>query len=83
MTIEEDECFGDEFFSGLVTFIEETRKNVEAQDKVIELKNLLSSRGIVTHQTNIYSEQVKSQFPIFTGSSSISCVWIWTNKVTK
>ena len=74
MTIEEDECFGDEFFSGLVTFIEETRKNVEAQDKVIELKNLLSSRGIFTHQTNIDTEQVKSQLPIFTGSSSISNV---------
>ena len=74
MTIEEDECFGDEFFSGLMTFIEETRKNTEAQDKVIELKNLLSSRGIVTHQTNIDTEQVKSQLPIFTGSSSISFV---------
>ena len=31
MTIEEDKCFGDEFFKGLVTFIEETRKNVEAK----------------------------------------------------
>ena len=34
MTIEEDACFGDEFFSNLVTFIEETRKNAEAQEKV-------------------------------------------------
>ena len=54
MTVEEDECFGDEFFSGLVTFIEATRKNVEAQDKVIELKNLLSSRGIVSYPSNEY-----------------------------
>ena len=38
------------------------------------MKNLLSSRGIVTHQTNIDTEQVKSQLPIFTGSSSISIV---------
>ena len=41
---------------------------------MIKLKNLLSSRGIFTHQTNIDTEQVKSQLPIFTGSSSISNV---------
>ena len=40
MTIEEDECFGNEFFSNLVAFIEETRKNAEAQGKVEKLKNL-------------------------------------------
>ena len=74
MTIEEDECFGDKFFGSLETFIEVTRKNVEAQDKVVKLKNLLSSRGIVTHQTNIDAEQVKSQLPIFNGTSSISIV---------
>ena len=71
MTVEEDECFGDKFFSGLVTFIEETRKNVEAQNKVTKMKNLLSSRGIVTHQTNIDTEQVKMQLPIFTGMQVI------------
>ena len=38
------------------------------------MKNLLSSRGIVTHQTNIDAEQVKSQLPIFNGTSSISIV---------
>ena len=47
MTIEEDECFGDEFFSNLVSFIEKTRKNTEAQGKVEKLRNLLSTRGIV------------------------------------
>ena len=36
------------------------------------MKNLLSSRGIVTHQTNIDAEQVKSQLPIFNGTSSLS-----------
>ena len=72
MTVEEDECFGDEFFSNLVAFIQETRKNTDAQDKVESLRNLLSTRGIVTHQTNIDTEQVKSQLPIFTGSSSLS-----------
>ena len=74
MTIEEDECFGDKFFGSLETFIEVTRKNVEAQDKVVLLKNLLSSRGIVTHQTNIDAEQVKSQLPLFNGTSSLSIV---------
>ena len=29
-------------------------------------------RGIVTHQTNISSDQVKNQLPIFTGESSLS-----------
>ena len=47
MTIEEDECFGDKFFGSLEIFIEVTRKNVEAQDKVVKLKNLLSSSQIL------------------------------------
>ena len=55
-----------------MSFIEKTTKNTEAQGKVEKLKNLLSTRGIVTHQTNIDTEQVKSQVPIFTGSSLLS-----------
>ena len=39
---------------------------------VEKLKNPLSSKGVVTHQTNIDTELVKSQLPIFTGSSSLS-----------
>ena len=74
MTVVVDECFGDKFFSNLVTFIEDTRKNEEARTKVTDMKNLLSSRGIVTHQTNIDTDQVKTQLPIFTGSSSISII---------
>ena len=53
MTIEEDECFGDEFFSNLVVFIEETRKNTDTQGKVENLKNLLSTRGI-SYPSNKY-----------------------------
>ena len=60
MTVVVDDCFGDEFFSSLVTFIENTRKNEEARTKVTNMKNLLSSRGIVTHQTNIDTDQVKT-----------------------
>ena len=74
MTVVVDECFGDEFFSSLVTFIEDTRKNEEARTKVTDMKNLLSSRGIVTHQTNIDTDQVKTQLPIFTGRASISII---------
>ena len=36
------------------------------------MKTRLSDRGIITHQTNISSDQVKGQLPIFTGESSLS-----------
>ena len=72
MTIEEDQCFGDDFLSNLMAFSQEMRKNTDAQKKAEGLKNLLTTRGIVTHQTNIDTEQVKSQLPIFTGNSSSS-----------
>ena len=74
LTVVVDECFGDEFFSSLVTFIEDTRKNEEARTKVTDMKNRLSSRGIVTHQTNINTDQVKTQLPMFSGSTSISII---------
>ena len=46
------------------------------------MKNRLSSRGIVTHQTNISTDQVKTQLPVFSGSTSISiidAIDTWTN----
>ena len=67
LTVVADECFGDEFFSSIVAFIEKTRKNEKARDKVLDMKNRLSNRGIVTHQTNISTDQVKSQLPVFYG----------------
>ena len=82
LTVVVDDCFGDEFFSSIVTFIEETRKNEEARNKVLDMKNRLSSRGIVTHQTNISTDQVKTQLPVFSGSTSISiidAIDTWTN----
>ena len=77
-----DECFGDEFFGSISAFVEETRKNEKARDKVLYMKNRLSNRGIVTHQTNISTDQVKSQLPIFTGGSSLLILDAsdtWTN----
>ena len=81
MTIEDDECFGEDFLSSLMAFSQEMAKKNDAQEKVESLKNLLTTRGIVTHQTNIDTDQVKSQLPIFTGDSSLSIVNvidIWT-----
>ena len=72
LTVIADECFGDEFFGSISAFVEETRKNEKARNKVSDMKSRLSSRGIVTHQTNISSDQVKSQLPIFNGESSLS-----------
>ena len=36
------------------------------------MKTRLSDRGVVTQQTSVNSDQVKSQLPIFTGDSSLS-----------
>ena len=56
LTVIADECFGDEFFSSISAFVEKTRKNEKARDKVLDMKSRLSSRGIVTHQTNVSSD---------------------------
>ena len=82
LTVIADECFGDEFFGSISAFVEVTKKNEKARNKVQEMKNRLSNRGIITHQTNISSDQVKSQLPIFTGESSLSILDAsdtWTN----
>ena len=74
MTIEDDECFGEDFLSSLMEFSQEMAKKNNAQEKVESLKTLLTNRGIVMHPTNIDSDQVKSQLPIFTWTSSLSIV---------
>ena len=43
----------------------------KSQDRVESLKTLSADRGIVRHPTNINPDQVKSQLPIFTGTSSL------------
>ena len=71
-TVIPDECFGDEFYDNISAFVEKMKKNEKARDKVQEMKTRLSNRGVVTQQTNLNSDQVKSQLPIFTGESSLS-----------
>ena len=53
LTVIADECFGDEFFSSISAFVEETRKNEKARDKVLDMRSRLLRREIVTRQTNI------------------------------
>ena len=72
LTVIADESFGDEFFGSISAFVEETRLNEKARNKVSDMKSRLTNRGVVTHQTNISSDQVKSQLPIFNGESSLS-----------
>ena len=67
-----DESFGYEFYDYIFEFLDEAKENNKARDKVEEMRNRLSTRGVVTHQTNISSDQVKSQLPTFSGESSFS-----------
>ena len=72
LTVISDECFGDDFYDNISTFIKTTKKNDKARDRVQKMKTRLSDRGVVTQQTSVNSDQVKSQLPIFTGDSSLS-----------
>ena len=72
LTVIPDECFGDEFYDNISAFIEKMKKNEKARDKVQEMKTRLSNRGVVTQQTNLNSDQVENQLPIFNGESSLS-----------
>ena len=71
MTLEHDDCFGEDFLSSLIDFSIETAGKNDAQEKVESLKTLSADRGIAMHPTNINPDQVKSQLPIFTGTSSL------------
>ena len=55
-------------------FIETAKKNNKARNKVEQMKTRLTARGVVTQQTNVNLDQVKSQLPIFTGDSSLSII---------
>ena len=72
MTIEHDDCFGEDFFSSLMEFSLEMARNNNAQEKVESLKTLSVERGIIMRQTNISPEQIKPLLPIFNGASSLS-----------
>ena len=55
LTVIPDECFDDEFYGSITAFIETTKKNEKARNKVQEMKTRLSDRGVVTQQTNVKS----------------------------
>ena len=66
ISIEDDDCFGEDFLSNLMDFSRDTAGNNNAQDKIESLEALTAERGIVMHKTNISPEQVKAQLPVFT-----------------
>ena len=72
--IEDNDCFGEDFLNNLMDLSRATAGNNNAQDKVESLKTLSADRGILMHPTNINQDQVKSQLPIFTGTSSLSVI---------
>merc|ERR1712198_774523 len=61
-----------EFYDLILDFVDKVKVNDEARKKAEEMKELLSSRGIVTQQTNVSSDYLKTQLPTFDGESSIS-----------
>merc|ERR1711873_318663 len=67
-----DQSISFEFYDFISDFVEEARNNEKARDRATEMKERLSSRGIVTQQTNISADHLKSQLPTFNGESSLS-----------
>ena len=65
-------CFNDRFYDNIALYLEKARKNTKAKDKVEKMKTQLSERGIVTQNTSVNSDHIKTQLPIFTGDSSLS-----------
>merc|ERR1712198_447048 len=61
-----------EFYDFILDFVDKVKLNDSARKKAEEMKELLSSRGIVTQQTNVSSDYLKTQLPTFDGESSIS-----------
>merc|ERR1712102_53956 len=57
---------------GILDFVDKVKLNDEARKKAEEMKTLLSTKGIVTQQTNVSSDHLKTQLPVFDGESSLS-----------
>ena len=53
-----------EFYDFILDFVDKVRLNDEAREKANKMKKLLSSKGIVTQQTNVSSDYLKNQLPI-------------------
>ena len=69
-SIEDNNCFGEDFLNNLMDFSRATAGNNNAQDKVESLKALSAERGIVMHQTKgcckkKISSLHKSHFSLF------------------
>ena len=61
-----------EFYDFILDFVDKVKSNDSARKKAEEMKELLSSKGIVTQQTNVSSDYLKTQLPTFDGESSLS-----------
>ena len=61
-----------EFYDFILDFVDKVKLNDSARKKAEEMKELLSSRGIVTQHTNVSSDYLKTQLPTFDGESSMS-----------
>ena len=61
-----------EFYDFILDFVDKVKLNDEARKKAEEMKALLSTKGIVTQQTNVSSDYLKTQLPVFDGESSLS-----------
>ena len=61
-----------EFYDFILDFVDKVKLNDDARKKAEEMKTLLSSKGIVTQQTNVSSDYLKTQLPTFDGESSLS-----------
>merc|ERR1711872_1211094 len=61
-----------EFYDFILDFVDKVKMNDEARKKAEKMKTLLSTKGIVTQQTNVSSDYLKTQLPVFDGESSLS-----------
>ena len=63
LTVITNDCFGDDFCDNISMFIKTTMKNEKARNKVQQMKTWFSDRDVVTQQTSVNPDQVKSQLP--------------------
>ena len=61
-----------EFYDLILDFVDKVKMNDEARKKAEKMKTLLSTKGIVTQQSTVSSDYLKTQLPVFDGESSLS-----------
>merc|ERR1712102_101076 len=72
ITTIQESCFNDDFYDNIALYLEKARQNTKAKEKVEKMKKQLSERGVVTQNTSVNSDHIKSQLPVFSGDSSLS-----------